>query len=427
MEKKGALSNEEIVRFMNQMLQALDYVHRQQLVHRDIKPSNFMVGESGEISLMDFGIAKNTDASAAEYTQTGTGVTMGTPMYMSPEQITETKSVTAQSDMYSLGVVLWQMVTGIKPYDTQTLSTFQLQMKIVQDELPSTNTVWDSVIKKATNKESEKRFKDCNEFLEHLAQMTLPTHSETTAASNSTVISSPEDSKQGHTDVSDSTIVGNRLDENPTKTDSSGEQTILASNEVGAEASPNSNEPLVSNSPQQTKKKPVFVVLAIGAVLLLVVGVLLTKGNTTDSNNEPVPSQENSSGSKEYREGPSGNAEQNVTEPQKNQSNENDEQERLRKEINSPGKYLSVRYSIDFKLIARDEIDLMIVNNAELASFQNITLSIDFYGNGSFLGSENILLSESISPGYSESWNTKIEAPSGSDDIKVSVYSAEGY
>jgi serine/threonine protein kinase len=143
------------------MLDAVGYVHEQNLVHRDIKPSNFMLDKKGKVKLMDFGIAKNTDANSAEYTQTGTGMQMGTPMYMSPEQITETKSVTAQSDIYSLGVVLWQMVTGLKPYDSNTLSSFQLQMKIVQEPLLGTNTQWDDFIQKATNKESVKRFESC--------------------------------------------------------------------------------------------------------------------------------------------------------------------------------------------------------------------------------------------------------------------------
>jgi serine/threonine protein kinase len=118
---------------------------------------------------MDFGIAKNTDTNAAEYTQTGTGMQMGTPMYMSPEQITETKSVTAQSDIYSLGVVLWQLVTGQRPYDMKILSSFQLQTKIVTERLAKTNTVWDKVIQKAMEKDWVNRYKSCTEVKQVLA------------------------------------------------------------------------------------------------------------------------------------------------------------------------------------------------------------------------------------------------------------------
>ena len=170
LERKGKLSAEEIKTIFSQMLEAVGYVHEQNLVHRDIKPSNFMIDKKGKVKLMDFGIAKNTDATSAEYTQTGTGMQMGTPMYMSPEQITETKSVTAQSDIYSLGVVLWQMVTGEKPYDVKTLSSFQLQLKIVQEPLRKTGTSWDHWIEKATSKSENDRFDSCSTWLRDLNQ-----------------------------------------------------------------------------------------------------------------------------------------------------------------------------------------------------------------------------------------------------------------
>ena len=163
-ERKGKLSDDEIKSIFSQMLDAVGYVHKQNLVHRDIKPSNFMVDPEGKVKLMDFGIAKNTDANAAEYTQTGTGMQMGTPMYMSPEQVRNTKEVTKSSDIYSLGVVLWQMVTGTKPYDTKTISSFDLQTKIVTEKLPLTNTFWDGIIEKATQKEVGHRFLDCAGF-----------------------------------------------------------------------------------------------------------------------------------------------------------------------------------------------------------------------------------------------------------------------
>jgi serine/threonine protein kinase len=168
LERKGRLSDEEIMALFTQMLAAVGYVHEQNLVHRDIKPSNFMLDRKGRIKLMDFGIAKTLDASSSDYTQTGTGFQMGTPMYMSPEQITETKTVTAQSDIYSLGVVLWQLVTGERPYDMRTLSNFQLLTKIVNDPLADTYTIWDKFIQKSTSKDASKRFNSCEEFLKVL-------------------------------------------------------------------------------------------------------------------------------------------------------------------------------------------------------------------------------------------------------------------
>jgi uncharacterized protein (TIGR02145 family) len=164
LEKKGKLNSEEIGGLLEQMLSALEYAHEQGLVHRDIKPSNFMVNPQGRLKLLDFGIAKQTNTASAEYTNTGTNQRMGTAMYMSPEQIHETRSVTYRSDIYSLGVVLWQMVSGKKPYSTETLSAFQLQLKIVNEPLPLTGTNWDSLIQKATEKDSQHRYSDISSF-----------------------------------------------------------------------------------------------------------------------------------------------------------------------------------------------------------------------------------------------------------------------
>jgi serine/threonine-protein kinase len=185
LDRKGKLKDDEIKTIFSQMLEAVGYVHKQNLVHRDIKPSNFMIDREGNVKLMDFGIAKTLDASSSEYTQTGTGMQMGTPMYMSPEQITETKSVTAQSDIYSLGVVLWQMVTGQKPYDTKTLSSFQLQTKIVNDALTQTNTTWDAVIQKCTQKDIGRRYIKCAEIAQAMNSGSVKVDS-----SDSTVVES---------------------------------------------------------------------------------------------------------------------------------------------------------------------------------------------------------------------------------------------
>jgi uncharacterized protein (TIGR02145 family) len=164
LERKGKLNAEEISGLLEQILSALEYAHEQGLVHRDIKPSNFMVSPQGKLKLLDFGIAKQTNTASAEYTTTGTNQRMGTLMYMSPEQIHETRSVTSCSDIYSLGVVLWQMVTGQKPYLTETLSAFQLQLKIVNEPLPLSGTNWDSLIQKAMEKDSQYRYADISAF-----------------------------------------------------------------------------------------------------------------------------------------------------------------------------------------------------------------------------------------------------------------------
>ena len=156
-ERKGKLPDEEIETLFKQMMEAIEYVHLQGFIHRDIKPSNFMLTKNGSIKLLDFGIAKNTNDSAVDYTKTGLMQQMGTPMYMSPEQVKNTSEVTKETDIYSLGVVLWQMVTGKKPYDSNKLSLPEIQVAILKEQLPLTNTVWDSTIEQATEKATTKR------------------------------------------------------------------------------------------------------------------------------------------------------------------------------------------------------------------------------------------------------------------------------
>jgi serine/threonine protein kinase len=149
---QGKLSDEVIQSLFNQMVEAIEYIHSQGFIHRDIKPSNFMLTLDGKIKLLDFGIAKNTNEGTLEYTKTGLMQQMGTPLYMSPEQIKNTSEITKETDYYSLGVVLWEMVTGRKPYDSESLSLPEIQVAILKEPLPLTNMVWDAVIQQITSK-----------------------------------------------------------------------------------------------------------------------------------------------------------------------------------------------------------------------------------------------------------------------------------
>ena len=111
LDKSGRLPYDVAAIIAMQVARALDYVHYRGIVHRDIKPANVMISRSGGVKVMDFGIARDT--SFGDLTEAGTGI--GTPAYMSPEQVLGDK-LDASSDIFSLGVVLYQMVTGKKPF-----------------------------------------------------------------------------------------------------------------------------------------------------------------------------------------------------------------------------------------------------------------------------------------------------------------------
>ena len=111
--QQGPIPLREAVDYISQVLSALGYAHEHGVIHRDIKPANMMLTANGVVKLMDFGIAK----AAADRKLTMTGTTMGSLYYMSPEQIKGMPTVDPRSDLYSVGVSLYEMVTGKKPFD----------------------------------------------------------------------------------------------------------------------------------------------------------------------------------------------------------------------------------------------------------------------------------------------------------------------
>ena len=110
---------ERIIRIGIQVAETLDYAHRKGIVHRDVKPSNIIVQFSGEIKITDFGIAHIEDPSASLRTQAGE--ILGTPAYMSPEQVMG-RSIDGRSDLFSLGIILYEMVSGKRPFVGDTLT-----------------------------------------------------------------------------------------------------------------------------------------------------------------------------------------------------------------------------------------------------------------------------------------------------------------
>jgi len=167
--KAGPLPLESIRKYFTQILDAFAYAHSKGVIHRDIKPSNIIITSQGQVKILDFGVAK---ILSSDHSQTRTGMRLGTLMYMSPEQVKGEKNIDARSDIYSLGVVLFEMLTGKPPYDLE-LGEFEMSLRIVREPLfdlshPPANIPQkiSEVILHATEKNPEHRFSSCVEFRE---------------------------------------------------------------------------------------------------------------------------------------------------------------------------------------------------------------------------------------------------------------------
>ncbi len=171
--QRGPLTLTRIVNIMNQLASALDFAHQRGLVHRDIKPSNVFIGPGDHVTLMDFGIVK---ALSGGQQMTRTGMMVGTPEYMSPEQA-EAKPVDQHSDIYSLGVVLYQLLTGRVPFEAES-PTAVLLAHVTQPPRPPSqlnpaiSRAVESVVMRALAKNPAERFDSAGELTKALGQAT---------------------------------------------------------------------------------------------------------------------------------------------------------------------------------------------------------------------------------------------------------------
>jgi serine/threonine protein kinase len=161
---------QEAARLLLPVARALQYTHQQCIIHRDVKPSNILITPSGEPMLTDFGIAKILDVEEGQ-TLTGTGVGVGTPEYMAPEQWVG--KATVQSDVYSLGVVLYEMVTGRKPYTADTPTAVLLKqasesLPVPRQFVPGLPEGVEKVLCKALEKQPENRYTCMSDFVNAL-------------------------------------------------------------------------------------------------------------------------------------------------------------------------------------------------------------------------------------------------------------------
>ncbi|MBS1250650.1 MAG: Serine/threonine-protein kinase StkP [Chloroflexi bacterium] len=191
--KKGALSIPEAVKILDQLGSGLDAAHSHGVIHRDMKPANILFDQYGNAYLSDFGIARLTESS---HTLTGENI-LGTPAYMSPEQVQGDKDLDGRCDQYALGIIFYQMLIGHVPYQATTPAKVMMMhilepvpdISAVSSEIPQMVEVW---FTKVLSKEPEDRFETVTEMVEALKHATQGQSHPTLAATLAKIDRIPE-------------------------------------------------------------------------------------------------------------------------------------------------------------------------------------------------------------------------------------------
>jgi serine/threonine-protein kinase len=171
----GPIDPDEAIRILRPIAEALDYAHQQGVVHRDVKPANIYFDEKGNAYLGDFGVVQLIEATRSF---TGSAI-IGTPAYMSPEQVKGGRKIDGRSDVYALGIVLYEMLTGKAPYEGET-PTQQMMKHVlepvphIRDQSPQISEILERILIKALSKEPGERYATASEFIQAAATLNPP-------------------------------------------------------------------------------------------------------------------------------------------------------------------------------------------------------------------------------------------------------------
>jgi serine/threonine protein kinase len=162
------MPQDDVVKIGRAVADALDYAHQQNIIHRDVKPSNIMIAKDGRVVLADFGLALNSQ-------QGSMGETFGTPHYISPEQARNSAMAVPQSDLYSLGIILYEMLTGSVPFDDPSPTTLAVQHLTMpppppRQLNPNLNKETGKVLLHALNKQPEDRYQTGADLMDALTE-----------------------------------------------------------------------------------------------------------------------------------------------------------------------------------------------------------------------------------------------------------------
>jgi len=165
---QNPLTSDEAIAFLKEIARSLKVVHEAGIIHRDLKPPNVMLRDNGNVVLIDFGLARSLLSGDGS---TRTGVLRGSPYYMSPEQA-QGEALDARTDLYSLGVILYEMLAGKKPYlGASAIDVLQQHVMAPVPELPVYHLGYQPLLERLMSKSREQRIASCDELLAALEQM----------------------------------------------------------------------------------------------------------------------------------------------------------------------------------------------------------------------------------------------------------------
>jgi serine/threonine protein kinase len=282
---------EKAAALLEPVADALAFAHQKGIIHRDVKPANILITEGGKPMLTDFGIARLLETNDGA-TLTGTGMGVGTPEYMSPEQGMG-RPVDGRTDVYSLGIVLFELVTGRKPYTADTPMAVVLKQNT--EPLPKPSSInpalpenVEQVLYKALAKNPDDRYQTMADFADTLGKFAKQeAHSTATATSIPVPINSVEVDATIQASVApEKTEAASRPSKPPMQEPSTPEPTIPPQLSTKAEAKP--PRPTPSKLPKQ-KKTPLWPFIAGGVGLIAVIAILFISGVFTPKSTPGAP------------------------------------------------------------------------------------------------------------------------------------------
>lgn len=237
---------QEVIGLISQLLEALDYSHTNGVVHRDIKPANIILMSDGKIKVTDFGIARIESS-----TLTQAGSSLGTPGYMSPEQFSG-ENIDSRTDIFSAGVILYQFLTGEKPFTGSTITSIMHKVMNFEPDPPSSlnpnvPSELDDVVMKAIAKNLDERYQTAREFLDDMRAAT--------AGKTATVGRADDKVREARTSAAD-------------------EATIITSNESAPKREPTIRKAKIEDDDDEIgiSKTQIIIGLVIAVVIFLAVG-----------------------------------------------------------------------------------------------------------------------------------------------------------